>query len=69
VPGWTRFPSAQDWLVQHTTAGTAGTATQARFNDFLSQTHPGMSSALTDAAKDALFQQFLAWDRQRSAPR
>ena len=69
VPGWTRFPSAQDWLVQHTTAGTAGTATQARFNDFLSQTHPGMDSALTDAAKDALFQQFLAWDRQRSAAR
>ena len=41
VPGWTSFPSAQDWLVQHTTAGTAGTATQARFTDFLSQTHPG----------------------------
>jgi TRAP transporter TAXI family solute receptor len=69
VPGWTRFPSAQDWLVQHTTAGTAGTATQARFNDFLSQTHPGMNSALTEAAKDALFQQFLAWDRPRSAAR
>jgi hypothetical protein len=41
VPGWTPFPSAHDWLVQHTTAGTAGTATQARFTDFLSQTHPG----------------------------
>jgi TRAP transporter TAXI family solute receptor len=69
VPGWTRFQPAQDWLVQQTTAGTAGAATQARFNTFLSQTTPGMNSKLADAAKVALFQQFLAWDKQRSAAR
>jgi uncharacterized protein len=69
VPGWTRFQPAQDWLVQQTTAGTAGAATQARFNTFLSQTTPGMNSKLTDTAKEALFQQFLAWDKQRSAAR
>jgi TRAP transporter TAXI family solute receptor len=69
VPGWTRFQPAQDWLIQQTTAGTAGAATQARFNAFLSQTAPGMNSKLTDAAKIVLFQQFVAWDKQRSAAR
>ena len=69
VPGWTRFQPAQDWLVKQTTAGNAGTATQARFNSFLSQTSAGGRVNLTNAEKEALFQQFLAWDRQRSAAR
>ena len=69
VPGWTRFQPAQDWLVRQTTAGTAGAATQSLFNDFLSQVNPGMNGKLTDAAKQELFQQFLAWQRQRAAAR
>jgi uncharacterized protein len=67
VPGWVRFQPAQDWLVRQTTAGTAGTVTQARFNTFLSQTNPVVSGQLTDTAKAALFQQFVAWDKQHSA--
>jgi TRAP transporter TAXI family solute receptor len=69
VPGWTRFQPAQAWLEQHTTAGTANAATQARFNTFLSQTAPDMNTHLSPEDKTALFQQFLAWDRQRSAAR
>ena len=64
VPGWTRFQPAQDWLAQHTAAVAAGTAVQTQFNSFLSQTHPAVDGTLTDAAKEALFQQFLAWHRQ-----
>ncbi len=69
VPGWTRFAPAQDWLAQHTAAGTASAATQARFNTFLAQTNPTVSANLTDAAKQALFQQFLAWDKAQPAGR
>jgi uncharacterized protein len=69
VPGWTRFQAAQDWLVQQTAAGTADSVTQARFNSFLSQASPEASGALTPAAKEALFQQFLSWDKQRSVRR
>jgi TRAP transporter TAXI family solute receptor len=69
VPGWTRFQAAQDWLVQQTAAGTADGVAQARFNSFLSQTSPEGSGALTPAAKEALFQQFLSWDKQRSVRR
>jgi TRAP transporter TAXI family solute receptor len=64
VPGWTRFQPAQDWLVQHTLAGTANPATQIRFNTFLSHTDPAINSQLTDAAKAVLFQQFQVWDRR-----
>jgi len=69
VPGWTRLQPAQDWLVQQTTAGKAGSATQARFNTFLTQTNLDVSSKMTDAAKEALFRQFLAWEKQRSTGR
>ncbi len=69
VPGWTRFQPAQDWLVQQTAAGTAGNATQARFNTFLAQINPDVNSKMTDATKEALFRQFLAWDKQRSTGR
>ena len=65
VPGWTRFQPAQDWLAQHTAAVTAGTPMQTQFSSFLSQTHPAMGGTLTDAAKEALFQQFLAWNRHQ----
>ncbi len=63
VPGWTRFQPAQDWLEQHTLAGNAGGATQARFNEFLSQTNPIDFTKMTDPAKEALFRQFLNWQQ------
>ena len=67
VPGWVRFQPAQDWLVRQTAAGTAGGPMQARFNTFLSQNNPPVVGALTESAKEALFQQFLAWDKQHSS--
>jgi uncharacterized protein len=69
VPSWTRFQPAQDWLVRQTAAGSASTVTQARSNAFLSQTSSGTPSNLTDATKEALFRQFLIWDKQRPATR
>ena len=69
VPGWTRFQPAEDWLVRQTAAGTAGGTTQARFNSFLAETKPGMSSVLSEEAKEALFKQFLSWEKPRQASR
>ncbi len=67
APGWTRFQAAQDWLMRQTTAGNAGAATQAQFDLFLSQTNAGVAGKLSDPAKQALFQQFLTWNRQHMA--
>ena len=69
VPGWVRFQPAQDWLVRHTTAGTADDTTQANFNTFMAETAPGSNGVLTDSTKQALFQQFLAWSRQQHTAR
>jgi TRAP transporter TAXI family solute receptor len=69
VPGWTRLQVAQDWLDRQTSARTASVATKARFTAFLSQTQPGLNGNLSDAEREKLFQQFLAWDRRQSAPR
>jgi TRAP transporter TAXI family solute receptor len=68
VPGWTRFQPAQDWLTRQAAAGAAA-ATQTRFNAFLIQTNPAVNGALTDSAREALFQQFLTWERQRTVSR
>jgi TRAP transporter TAXI family solute receptor len=65
VPGWTRFQAAQDWLSQHAEPKVAQAPMQARFAAFLSNAKFG--SNLSDAAKEELFQQFLAWDKQRQA--
>lgn len=67
VPGWTRFKPAQDWLAEHATPNNASAELQGRFIRFLSQRSPDIDGKLTDAAKMALFQQFLAWDKQQSA--
>jgi TRAP transporter TAXI family solute receptor len=69
MPGWTRLQAAQDWLARQTSARTASAATQMRFNEFLTQSNPGVNSKMTDAERDKLFQQFVDWDRQRSAAR
>ena len=67
VPGWTRFQASADWLAKRTAAGTADAATQQRFDLFLSQINPPPSRQLTDAARSALFESFLAWNKQQHA--
>lgn len=65
VPGWTRFQAAQDWLTQHAAPPVANSANQARFAAFLANTKTGGN--LSDAAKEELFRQFVAWDKRQSA--
>ncbi len=67
LPGWTRFPPAQEWLQRSVMAGSAGPV-QADFSTFLG----GMGGSVTnlsDAQKSALFQQFLQWENTRGAAR
>jgi TRAP transporter TAXI family solute receptor len=68
VPGWTRFPAAQEWLVAHGTAEAANNGLQSDFNAFVAQSG-GPASGLTDAQRAALFQQFLTWESRRRPPR
>jgi TRAP transporter TAXI family solute receptor len=60
VPGWTRFPAAQEWLRAQTVQGAGERGLRSDFNTFLSQTG-GARSNMTDAERAALFQNFKAW--------
>jgi TRAP transporter TAXI family solute receptor len=67
VPGWSRFQASADWLARRTAAGTADEATQRRFDVFVSQVSPPVSGQLTDAARAALFERFLVWNKQQES--
>jgi hypothetical protein len=66
VPGWTRFSAADEWLRHQAAAGTAGGTLQTDFNAYLEQAG-GAPGRMTNAQKEALFQQFLRWHNRRSA--
>lgn len=68
VPGWTRFPPAQDWLQRNAESSISGPTTQADFTIFLASMG-GPAANLTDAQKSVLFQQFLRWESSRRAAR
>ena len=64
LPGWTRFPAAEIWLLNAATAGEQQQRQQ--FKQFLDQTMPA-SASLTNTQRDALFTQFLEWQRNAGA--
>jgi TRAP transporter TAXI family solute receptor len=59
LAGWNRLPLAQQWLDKH------GVVKQ-RFDAFLQET-PGAANIQSEADKEALFRQFLAWEAGRNA--
>jgi TRAP transporter TAXI family solute receptor len=68
VPGWTRFPAAQEWLDQNRGKPATAAATRDQFDRFLAvHRAAGESGDANDpGAHDRLFQQFLDWQtRQR----
>ena len=65
VPGWTRFSVASEMLEQMAAQASAEeTATSGDFAKFLAANGGGNLSA---QQRDALFQQFVQWQRQRQA--
>jgi TRAP-type uncharacterized transport system substrate-binding protein len=62
LPGWTRFKPAQDWLAQHTDP-TALSDTRGNFEKFVSAQRDRVD--LRGEDREALFQQFLQWQKQQ----
>jgi len=67
VPGWTRFPAAQDWLNRHATS-TAPESLRGKFEAFLSRSGADKTQQ-TEAERDLLFQRFLEWEKNRRPTR
>ncbi|MFY9836309.1 MAG: TRAP transporter substrate-binding protein, partial [Xanthobacteraceae bacterium] len=60
--GWTRFKPAQDWLAQHANAA-ATPDVRSDFAKFLAA--QGDRGDLSAEDRDALFQQFLEWQKRQ----
>lgn len=60
LPGWTRFKAAQQWLDSHRDQ----TSAEQQFMRFLAQRW--VRSSMTEADREALFRDYLAWSKQRS---
>jgi TRAP-type uncharacterized transport system substrate-binding protein len=66
LPGWTRFPAAQKWLQQNMQVATLANPDilKALFAQFVDERREASGgSPMTAAEKDALFEQFRAWQR------
>ena len=61
VPGWKRFPAAQEWLDRNADGATTASTTREDFRKFLNDRKP---SANTD--RDRLFEEFLRWRRTQN---
>jgi TRAP transporter TAXI family solute receptor len=59
---WQRFPAAKQWLDQHGVAPVA----RSKFDEFLKQNQPA-GRPPSNADKDALFNQFQAWQAEQNA--
>jgi uncharacterized protein len=63
LPGWNRFPAADEWLKQHLTAQPAVAGVREQFDQFLAGRRAfGETADPTNTAdRDRLFQEFLQW--------
>lgn len=65
VPGWKRFPHAEEWLRRATAAG-GDPRLRRDFDQFLSERRVDAGSgSMTREQREAIFQDFLRWQNQR----
>ena len=60
IPGWQRFKAADDWLARNRRAPEGD---RDKFEQFLADT--GTAAANDPSKRDALFRQFLEWQKRR----
>jgi TRAP transporter TAXI family solute receptor len=68
LPGWKRFPAAQEWLDSHRPASTPVSDEHGDFNQFLAQRAGGTAAAITPDQREQLFREYLKWHEERQRP-
>jgi uncharacterized protein len=66
LPGWTRFPAAEEWLKQHATKNPNAAGLREEFNQFLAGRRTFGEGAASAEDRNRLFREFFEWKaRQR----
>lgn len=66
VPGWKRFPHAEEWLKRAMTAAGGDPRLRRDFDQFLSERRVDAGSgSLSREQREAIFQDFLRWQTQK----
>jgi hypothetical protein len=60
VPGWKRFPAAQEWLDRNKETATTASTNRDGFRRFLNESRPG-----ANVDRDELFEEFLEWRKNQ----
>jgi len=63
VPGWKRFPAAEEWLERNRRTLAARPADRQKFEEFLARGDKRVSAATSQEQREKLFQEFLKWNR------
>jgi uncharacterized protein len=64
VPGWTRFPAAQQWLDHNRDKQPSAASTHEKFDQFLATRGAGNADSVSPGEHDQLFQEFIQWQAQ-----
>jgi hypothetical protein len=65
VPGWTRFPAAQEWLDRNQATTQGPRDQREQFERFLATRPRASSETISQTDRDRLFQDFLKWNETR----
>jgi TRAP transporter TAXI family solute receptor len=68
LPGWTRFPAAQEWLLRNRETQPVAVSTREQFDQFLAarRTSGGGAEPRNASERELLFQDFLQWQARQA---
>jgi TRAP transporter TAXI family solute receptor len=64
LPGWERFPAAEEWLMRNRAQASASAKTRDQFDKFVEERRQSQASLAADE-REKLFQEFLQWSQAR----
>lgn len=68
LPGWTRFPAAEEWLKKHPVQTSASNTERNQFNQFIASHSPGDLQRAAGGSleeREQLFREFVKWKQAR----
>ena len=64
LPGWERFPAAEEWLTRNRAQASTSAKTRDQFDKFVEEKRQSQANLAADE-REKLFQEFLQWSQAR----